>query len=141
MGGPPISVAAALDAASATDIVDGLPEGLDTEIPERGRTLSGGQRQRIVLAAAFLADPDVLILDEPTSAVDSYTEAAIADRMVVLRAGRTTVVVTTSPVMLERADRVVFLARKVKAVGLHRDLLHGDPDYRSVVTRGVPLGS
>jgi len=137
----PISVAAALDAASATDIVDGLPEGLDTEIPERGRTLSGGQRQRIVLAAAFLADPDVLILDEPTSAVDSYTEAAIADRMVVLRAGRTTVVVTTSPVMLERADRVVFLARKVKAVGLHRDLLHGDPDYRSVVTRGVPLGS
>ena len=107
-------------------------------LPERGRTLSGGQRQRIVLAAALRADPEVLVLDEPTSAVDAHTEADIAVRLRRVRAGRTTVVFSTSPFLLEHADIVVFLDGQVRAVGRHRDLLRSEPRYRRLVTRGEP---
>lgn len=127
----------ALDAAAADDIVDGLVEGLETELPERGRTLSGGQRQRIVLAAALRADPDILVLDEPTSAVDAHTEAEIAVRLRRVRSGRTTVVLSTSPFLLEHADTVVFLDGGVVASGSHRTLLHSDARYRRLVTRGA----
>ena len=68
-------------AASATDVVDALPDGLDTEVAERGREFSGGQQQRLRLARALLADPPVLVLVEPTSAVDAHTEARIAARL------------------------------------------------------------
>ncbi len=129
------TVAEALGAAAAADIIGGAAEGLDTELPERGRTLSGGQRQRIVLAAALRADPDVLVLDEPTSAVDAHTEAAIAAQLRLLRQGRTTVVLSTSPFLLEQADDVVFLDGTVRGRGSHRDLLHEQAGYRSLVTR------
>jgi ABC-type multidrug transport system fused ATPase/permease subunit len=129
------SVAAALDAAAAADIVAGAADGLDTQLPERGRTLSGGQRQRIVLAAALRADPDVLVLDEPTSAVDAHTEAAIAGRLRQVRQGRTTVVLSTSPFLLEEADEVVYLDGIVRGRGNHRDLLRDQAGYRRLVTR------
>ena len=73
-----------------------LPEGLDTVVAERGRTFSGGQRQRLVLARALTVDPEVLVLVEPTSAVDAHTEARIAARLRAHRAGRTTVVTITA---------------------------------------------
>ena len=112
-------------------------DGWDTEIEERGRSLSGGQRQRLVLARALLADPDVLVLVEPTSAVDAHTEARIAARLRDHRAGRTTVVTTTSPLLLDRVDEVAFLVDGVvAATGAHRGLLETDPRYRAVVTRG-----
>jgi len=132
------TVTEALAAAGAGDIVEGLAEGLETELPERGRTLSGGQRQRIVLAAALRADPDVLVLDEPTSAVDAHTEADIAARLHQVRAGRTTVVLSTSPFLLEHADVVAFLDGdgRVSALGRHGDLLRSEPRYRRLVTRG-----
>jgi ABC-type multidrug transport system fused ATPase/permease subunit len=130
------TVTEALDAAGAADIVEGLAEGLQTELPERGRTLSGGQRQRIVLAAALRADPDVLVLDEPTSAVDAHTEADIAARLHQVREGRTTVVLSTSPFLLEHADVVAFLDGRVCALGRHGDLLRTEPRYRRLVTRG-----
>ena len=82
------TVTEALDAAVAGAIVADLADGLETELPERGRSLSGGQRQRIVLAAALRADPEVLVLDEPTSAVDAHTEADIAGRLRRVRQGR-----------------------------------------------------
>jgi ABC-type multidrug transport system fused ATPase/permease subunit len=105
-------------------------------ITERGRSLSGGQRQRLALARSLVADPEVLVLDEPTSAVDSHTEARIADGVKRLRAGRTTVVFSSSPLLLDRADRVVFVHDgKAVADGPHRDLLHADARYRAVVTR------
>ncbi|MGH9018016.1 MAG: ATP-binding cassette domain-containing protein, partial [Acidimicrobiales bacterium] len=118
------------------EVVANLADGLDTELPERGRTLSGGQRQRIVLAAALRADPDVLVLDEPTSAVDAHTEADVADRLRRVRAGRTTVVLSTSPFLLEHADVVAFLDDGVRAQGRHRQLLADEPRYRALVTRG-----
>lgn len=127
----------ALAVANAEDILEALPEGLDAPVEERGRSFSGGQRQRLVLARALLSDAEVLVLVEPTSAVDAHTEARIAERLHEAREGRTTVVVTTSPLVLDRADRVVLLRDgRVAAEGRHRALLRDDPVYRDIVTRG-----
>jgi ABC-type multidrug transport system fused ATPase/permease subunit len=126
----------ALDTASGDDILEALPEGLDTLVAERGRTFSGGQRQRLVLARALAVDPEILVLVEPTSAVDAHTEARIASRLRRHRAGRTTVVTTSSPLMLDAVDEVAFLrGGRVVATGRHADLLESDPVYRAVVTR------
>ncbi|MFG2515301.1 ABC transporter ATP-binding protein [Streptomyces sp. NPDC048584] len=133
----------ALDAAQCGDVLAALVQGsvdaddpMDARITERGRSLSGGQRQRLALARSLVTDPEVLVLDEPTSAVDSHTEARIAQGLRELRAGRTTVVFTSSPLLLDRADGVVFLhGGSVAAVGIHRDLVRTEPRYRAVVTR------
>ena len=134
---PPERVLAAVDTASAGDVLEALPDGLDSEVAERGRSFSGGQRQRLVLARALVADPEVLVLVEPTSAVDAHTEARIADGLAAARPGRATVVCTTSPLLLDRADTVALVAGgRVVAQGSHRELLDTDPRYRAVVTRG-----
>lgn len=127
----------AVHVASASDAIDSLDGGLDGELEERGRALSGGQRQRLALARAVLRDPEVLVLVEPTSAVDAHTEARIAQRLAAHRAGRTTVVVTASPLLLDTADAVLFVqGGTVTATGRHRDLLRTHPAYRDVVLRG-----
>ncbi|MFI1155441.1 ABC transporter transmembrane domain-containing protein [Streptomyces sioyaensis] len=126
----------ALHTALAEDIVRGLPDGLDAPVEAQGRNLSGGQRQRLRLARALLADPEVLLAVEPTSAVDAHTEAGIAARLHTARAGRTTVVTSTSPLLLDRADVVCFLVDgEVAAVGSHRALLAEQPGYRRLVSR------
>jgi ABC-type multidrug transport system fused ATPase/permease subunit len=126
----------AIAIASADDVLQALPGGLDARVEERGRSFSGGQRQRLTLVRALLADPEVLVLVEPTSAVDAHTEARIAERLQVARAGRTTVIMSASPLVLDRADEVVLLVDgRVEVVGRHRDLLAGSPTYRAVVTR------
>jgi ABC-type multidrug transport system fused ATPase/permease subunit len=128
---------AAIHTASAEDVLEALPDGLATEVAERGRSFSGGQRQRLVLARALVADPEILVLVEPTSAVDAHTEARIADRLVAARQGRATVVCTTSPLLLDRADKVALVVDgRVVAQGTHRELLDAEPRYRAVVTRG-----
>ncbi|GCB45910.1 ABC transporter ATP-binding protein [Streptomyces sp. NL15-2K] len=126
----------AVHAAVADDIVQGLPDGLDSPVDAQGRNLSGGQRQRVRLARALLADPEVLLAVEPTSALDAHTEAAVADRLREAREGRTTVLTTTSPLVLDRADIVYHLVDgKVAASGSHARLLAEDPGYRSLVAR------
>ncbi|WP_328766448.1 ABC transporter ATP-binding protein [Streptomyces sp. NBC_00286] len=138
-----VSAEDALAAAQCGDVLDALAQGsldaedpMDTRITERGRSLSGGQRQRLALARSLGTDPEVLVLDEPTSAVDSHTEARIADGIRALRQGRTTVVFTSSPLLLDHADRVVLVHEgEVAAVGVHRELVHSEPRYRAVVTR------
>jgi ABC-type bacteriocin/lantibiotic exporter with double-glycine peptidase domain len=132
-----VGVDRALAYASALDVIDALPDGLATDLPERGRSLSGGQRQRLALARSLVADPEILILDEPTSAVDAHTEARIGLSLRDARSGRTTVVFTTSPLLLEHVDTVAFLKDgKVQASGRHRELLRENADYRYTVTRG-----
>jgi ABC-type multidrug transport system fused ATPase/permease subunit len=129
-------VAKALETTSSADIMEALPAGLDSVVAERGRTFSGGQRQRLVLARVLTLDPEILVLVEPTSAVDAHTEARIADRLRAHRAGRTTVVTTSSPLMLDAVDEVAFLRDgRVVATGRHQDLLDSDPSYRRVVIR------
>ena len=133
-------IMAALAAASATDIIDALPDGLDTVVAERGREFSGGQQQRLRLARALLADAPMLLLVEPTSAVDAHTEARIATRLGAYRAergARSTLVASTSPLVLAGADKVIYVEDgKVVAEGTHRELLHAEPRYRATVTRG-----
>ena len=134
------AVHAAVAVANAEDVIEALPDGLETTIDERGRSFSGGQRQRLVLARALLSDAEFLVLVDPTSAVDAHTEARIAKRLREARAGRTTVVVTTSPLMLDQADRVVFVEDgRVRAEGTHKELLRTSSAYRWTVTRGEDL--
>ncbi len=124
--------------ASAEDVYDALPGGWQGQIDERGRGLSGGQRQRVVLARVIAREPSILILVEPTSAVDAHTEARIAQRVAAHRRGRTTIVTTVSPLWLHHADRVVLLgAGEVIASGTHSELVETSPAYRAVVTRDL----
>ncbi len=157
----------ALYAASAEDVLASLDEGLDTAVEEKGRNFSGGQLQRLRLARALIADPEILVAIEATSAVDAHTEARIAERLGPYRhsAGdshsfsasasavaaptvapapapgtvppvRTTVLFTTSPLVLDRADEVAYVENgRVAAIGTHADLLARDVRYRSLVTR------
>jgi len=130
----PEATMAAITAASAGDVLEAL--GLDGQLAARGRTLSGGQAQRVRLARALLADPEILVLVEPTSAVDAHTEAAIATRLRSAREGRATVVISNSPLLLDQADRVVFLRDgRVAAHGTHRQLMKGSADYAAAVSR------
>ncbi|MFJ9631268.1 ABC transporter ATP-binding protein [Streptomyces sp. NPDC101175] len=130
------SVAAAVSAGAADDIVQGLPQGLDSPVAAQGRSLSGGQRQRVRLVRALLAEPEVLLAVEPTSALDAHTEAAVARRLREARSGRTTVVTTTSPLVLDQVDTVHYLVDgKVAASGDHRGLLAREPGYRALVAR------
>jgi ABC-type multidrug transport system fused ATPase/permease subunit len=129
---------AVLHAAAAEDVFAGLPGGWQGRIDERGRGLSGGQRQRLVLARALGLDPDVLVLVEPTSAVDAHTEALIAARLAEHRRGRTTVATSVSPLLLHHADRVAFLQDgTVVASGTHEELLATSAPYRRVVARAL----
>lgn len=134
-----ISIDDAMSAASAQDILDSLDgEGLGAEVVERGRTLSGGQRQRLALARTLFVDAPIAILDDPTSAVDAHTESRIATRLANLRSGMTTVVISNSPLILDRADRVVLLLKgKVFAQGTHQELFERLSEYRELVTRGA----
>ena len=123
----------AMRAARADQVADALPDGRDTEIAEQGSSLSGGQRQRVALARALAAQARVLVLHDPTTAVDAVTEARIAAGLREVRAGRTTLVLTTSPALLAAADRVVVLDGARRAEGSHAELLHTDAAYRELV--------
>lgn len=126
-----------LEVAVAADVLDSV-QGLYGAIGEKGRTLSGGQRQRLALARAVAARPPVLVLIEPTSAVDSHTEELIAERLSAERRGQTTVIVTASPLVLDHCDEVVLIdaeAGTELARGPHRHLSETSPDYLSVVHR------
>jgi putative ABC transport system ATP-binding protein len=122
------------EATAADEVVGALPEGWDSHVTERGRSLSGGQRQRIALARALAADPPVLVLHDPTTAVDSVTEARIAAGLAEARPDRTTIILTTSPALLAASDRVVLvLDGRVAAEGAHEELTRTSPEYREAI--------
>jgi len=131
---------AVLRSSCAVDVVEVHGGGLDHGVTERGASLSGGQRQRLTLARALLRRAPVLVLHEPTTAVDAVTEGAVAQGITELRHGSrahtfTTLIVTCSPALLAATDRVVFLDEgRVAATGSHAELMRRQ-DYRSAVLR------
>lgn len=131
----------ALEVADAHDVLTSLPEGLDSELPEKGRSLSGGQRQRVSLARVLLTHAAYLVLIEPTSAVDAHTESRIGKKMAQYRAGQATLVVTASPLVLEHMEVVTVLDADGKSMGsgTHTELLRANNDigatYRAIVGR------
>ena len=139
---PPIS-AEVLSASGVDELLDLVDGGLDYRIQELGGNLSGGQRQRVALARALNADPEILVLAEPTTAVDAVTEARIADGLCRLRrrsSEQATIILTSSPAFLAAADTVVYRPTSGRLlIGRHADLLEADTDsaeaYRDAVTR------
>ena len=136
----------AIEIADAGDVLTSLSEGLAGMITEKGRSLSGGQRQRVALARALLTEAPTLVLIEPTSALDSHTEARVAAQVHRARSGHTTVVVTASPLVLEACDEVVLLDSSGAELlrSTHRELMamardgHAQAaDYRAVVSRAM----
>lgn len=133
-----LAIHSALATASATDILDELPDGLDSAVTERGRTFSGGQRQRLGVARALLSATEVLVLVEPTSAVDSHSEARIGARLATARSNPSTatLLVTTSPLLLGQVDSVYLVENGVvSASGTHHELLETNEAYRAAVVR------
>ena len=124
----------ALDTAQAGFVAD-LPDGVDAEIGEEGLSLSGGQRQRVALARAIAARPDILVLDDPLSALDVRTEEAVTARLREVLAGTTTLIVAHRPSTVALADRVAVLEDgRVADVGTHAELLRRSAAYRDIIS-------
>ncbi|MFD0556141.1 putative ABC transport system ATP-binding protein [Stackebrandtia endophytica] len=129
----------AVTAAAATDVIDSHPDGLNRHLDDQGRSLSGGQRQRLGLARALVTDPPILVLHDPTTAIDAATEELAAEGLAALRGrnpSRSTILITSSPALLGKTDRVVVIdAGRLVRSGTHHDLLEADSDYRKAVLR------
>jgi ATP-binding cassette subfamily B protein len=129
----PEAVEAAARAVGAHDMIAALPGGYDHQVGERGRNLSAGQRQLIALARAELADPDILLLDEATAALDLASEAAVNAATDALALRRTTIVVAHRLTTAARADRIVVMDRgKVAETGTHESLVAAGGVYASL---------
>jgi ATP-binding cassette subfamily B protein len=125
----------ALRVAQADGFVAALPDGVDTEVGEQGLSLSGGQRQRLALARAVVGSPRFLVLDDPLSALDVHTEAAVEAALREVLATTTALVVAHRPSTVLLADRVALLSGgRVTAVGTHHELLHADPEYAALMS-------
>ena len=126
-------IEAAAAAAFLSDVIDGLPDGLETRLGDNGSRLSGGQRQRVAIARAIYKDAPILILDEATSALDTEAERAVQAALEHLMQGRTTLVIAHRLSTIERADRIVVLSHgKIMETGSHQQLLDANGAYANL---------
>jgi ATP-binding cassette subfamily B protein/subfamily B ATP-binding cassette protein MsbA len=126
-------IIAAAVAANADGFIQDLPQGYDTPLGERGTTLSGGQKQRLAIARALLKDAPVLILDEPTAALDAHTEAMLLEALERLMQGRTTFIIAHRLSTVRNADRIVVLEDgRVAETGTHYELIAANGSYKSL---------
>ena len=134
-------VVAAAERAGLGELLDELPDGLDTLVGERGLTLSGGQRQRVAIARALLAEPRILILDDATSSVDATTESRIKSALAGVMEGRTTFVIAHRLSTIALADEVVVLQHgRIAARGTQAELLATSAVYREIHEHGLLQG-
>lgn len=123
-----------LDMAYAKTFVEAMPQGLDTEVGERGVKVSGGQRQRLAIARAFLRDPKILMLDEATASLDAESEMMVQKALTKLMHGRTTIVIAHRLSTIMNANRIYFIENGVvSGSGTHEDLIKSHPIYREYV--------
>jgi ATP-binding cassette subfamily B protein/subfamily B ATP-binding cassette protein MsbA len=133
-------IEAAAVAANAHEFIQGLSEGYDTIIGERGSTLSGGERQRLSIARAFLKNAPILILDEPTSALDAITEGMLVDAIERLSEGRTTFIIAHRLTTIRKADRILVLdGGQIVESGTHEQLIGAGGVYANLQTQGSAL--
>ena len=126
-------IEAAAAAAFLSDVIDGLPDGLETRLGDNGSRLSGGQRQRVAIARAIYKDAPILILDEATSALDTEAERAVQAALEHLMQGKTTLVIAHRLSTIERADRIVVLSHgKIMETGSHQQLLDANGAYANL---------
>jgi ABC-type multidrug transport system fused ATPase/permease subunit len=126
-------IIAAAEAANAHSFITRLPNGYQTELGERGAKLSGGERQRIAVARAFLKDAPILILDEPTSSIDSRTEAVILDALDRLMIGRTTFMIAHRLSTIRRADQILVIDQgRLVDKGTHAELVSRGGLYKQL---------
>jgi len=138
----PNEIVDAAKAANAHDFIDRLPDKYETKLGEGGAQMSAGERQRVCIARAFLKDAPILILDEPTSSIDSRTEAVILDALDRLSAGRTTFVIAHRLSTIRHADLILVLDQgRLVERGTHEELLERNGLYRQLydVQMGVDL--
>ena len=128
--------------AHAHEFITRLAQGYETVVGEGGSMLSGGQRQRLAIARALYADPEILILDEATSAVDAESEQLIREAMAEVMKGRTVIVIAHRMVTVERADKIVVMeGGRIEAVGTHAELVKRSTTYRELCARQLQDGS
>jgi ABC-type multidrug transport system fused ATPase/permease subunit len=124
--------------AQLYDFVVVPPNGLETHIGERGIRLSGGQRQRVAIARALYHDPDLLVLDEATAALDNKTEREVTDAIEHLRGRKTLIVIAHRLTTVERCDELIFLSGgEIKAIAPYRQLMIESAEFRAMASAGL----
>jgi ABC-type multidrug transport system fused ATPase/permease subunit len=136
---PDDEVRRAASMAGLDEMIEGLPEGYETLVGERGLTLSGGQRQRVAIARALIQDPRILILDDATSSLDASTEARVKQALSEVMKGRTTVIIGHRLSTIALADRIAVLdGGRMVAIGTHDELIEESELYREIAEKGLP---